>query len=70
MSSYRGRRPGFTIDMFKPFGTAWCRKTLCIASRRELRPRNEKDKLLNPPLKEMHGHVRLISATALMKSIP
>mmetsp|Transcript_134955 Transcript_134955/g.288713 ORF Transcript_134955/g.288713 Transcript_134955/m.288713 type:complete len:204 (+) Transcript_134955:51-662(+) len=69
MSSYRGRPPGLTMDMFKPLGTAWYKKTLCIASRNAFRPRNEKDKLLRPPLKDTQGHVRLISATALMKSM-
>mmetsp|Transcript_13078 Transcript_13078/g.35493 ORF Transcript_13078/g.35493 Transcript_13078/m.35493 type:complete len:225 (-) Transcript_13078:43-717(-) len=68
MSVYRGRAPGFTMDMFRPFGTAWYKKTECMASRSELRPRNENDRLLRPPLNETHGHVRLISATALMKS--
>mmetsp|Transcript_106123 Transcript_106123/g.280103 ORF Transcript_106123/g.280103 Transcript_106123/m.280103 type:complete len:241 (-) Transcript_106123:822-1544(-) len=70
MSVYRGRPPGFTMDMFKPFGTAWYKKTECIASRTELRPRNENERLLRPPLNEMHGQVRLSSATALMKSMP
>mmetsp|Transcript_10863 Transcript_10863/g.30774 ORF Transcript_10863/g.30774 Transcript_10863/m.30774 type:complete len:200 (-) Transcript_10863:750-1349(-) len=68
MSVYRGRPPGFTMDMLRPFGIAWCRNTLCIASRREFRPRKEKERLLRPPLKETQGQVRLISATALMKS--
>mmetsp|Transcript_88600 Transcript_88600/g.250813 ORF Transcript_88600/g.250813 Transcript_88600/m.250813 type:complete len:240 (+) Transcript_88600:1165-1884(+) len=68
MSVYRGRPPGFTMDMFRPFGTAWYKKTECMASRSELRPRNENERLLRPPLNETHGHVRLISATALMKS--
>eukprot|EP00445_Apocalathium_hangoei_P087043 CAMPEP_0204213004 /NCGR_PEP_ID=MMETSP0361-20130328/75674_1 /ASSEMBLY_ACC=CAM_ASM_000343 /TAXON_ID=268821 /ORGANISM="Scrippsiella Hangoei, Strain SHTV-5" /LENGTH=39 /DNA_ID= /DNA_START= /DNA_END= /DNA_ORIENTATION= len=27
MSSYLGRQPGFTMDMFKPLGTAWYKKT-------------------------------------------
>mmetsp|Transcript_128792 Transcript_128792/g.400724 ORF Transcript_128792/g.400724 Transcript_128792/m.400724 type:complete len:201 (+) Transcript_128792:688-1290(+) len=69
MSSYRGRPPGLTMDMFRPLGTAWYKKTLCMASRSAFRPLKEKDRLLRPPLKETQGHVRLISDTALMKSM-
>jgi hypothetical protein len=54
----------------RPFGIAWYKKTVCMASRTEFRPRKENDKLLRPPLNETQGHVRLIYATALMKSMP
>mmetsp|Transcript_72774 Transcript_72774/g.206540 ORF Transcript_72774/g.206540 Transcript_72774/m.206540 type:complete len:221 (+) Transcript_72774:1171-1833(+) len=68
MSEYLGKPPGLTIDMLRPLGTAWYKKTLCMQSLNLLRPRKEKERLLRPPLKDTQGHVRLISATALMKS--
>ena len=58
------------MDMFKLFGAAWYKNTVCIASRTELRPLKENDKLLKPTLEDAHGHVRLISAAALMKTMP
>ena len=36
--------------------------TLYIATRTEFKPRKEKDNLLRPPLTDMRGHARLITA--------
>ena len=48
---------------------AWVRKAECMASRTVGLPRNEKERLLTPPLIRAWGRARLRTRVASMKSI-
>ena len=52
-----------------PAAVAWNRNAECIASRTTSLPRNEKERLLTPPLIFAPGQASLIRRVASMKSM-
>ena len=65
MSSYTTSWPALTMPMSSPALVAWNKNAECMASRTTSLPRNEKLRLLMPPLVRTPGQVALDDADGL-----